>query len=397
MRRRPILSLLLLLVVLPAPASAAPAKPDPAIARAGTELAVDLYRKLGATPGNLFFSPSSIYTALAMVTSGARGQTARQLERALRLKLAGSGLREQRASLEAANGAGVQLSIANALWGQRGHSFLPAFLEELKTNFHSPLESVDFRTSAEKARVSINRWVEKVTRERIKDLLPPRLLSELTRLVLVSAIYFKGSWASPFDKAFTRSEPFYLAGGKQVKVPLMMQSTRARLAASKDVQVLELPYKGDRLAMVVLLPVKRDGLPALERQLSRAWLEARLASLKAQEVEIWLPRFKLTQAIMLVPTLEALGIKDLFKDRVADLSGIDGTRALHISAAVHKAFVEVNELGTEAAAATAMAASGGGPPPKRPEVRVDHPCVFLIRDRVTGTILFLGRLAEPSA
>jgi len=375
---------------------------------ANNAFAADLYARLAAQAGNLFFSPNSIETALAMTCAGARGETAAQMAKVLHLpakadavhKDFGAFLKELNAE-KGADGKprGYQLSAANALWGQKGYAFLPEFLDLTKTCYGAGLSELDFQTNTEGARQTINAWVEKETKDKIKDLIAPGILSPMTRLVLTNAVYFKGTWADQFQPAATKDQPFFLGGAGQVDCPLMHRKGRYAFKEGDGFAALQLPYKGGELSMIVLLPNAVDGLPKLEKDLTSANLAAWLQGFERGEVVVTLPRFKVTAAFTLGDTLQALGMSDAFNAAAADFSGMDGKRDLFISAVIHKAFVDVNEEGTEAAAATAVVMrTGSARAPTTPKVfRADHPFVFLIRHEKSGAILFMGRLATPKA
>jgi serpin B len=374
-----------------------------AVVKGNTEFALNLYGKLRAHSGNLFCSPYSISTALAMTYAGARGQTAAEMARALdftldpgRLHPAFGALQQQ---LIQGSGPkhGYQLNVANALWGQQNFGFLPDFLNLTRRDYGAGLREIDFTTDPEAARRVINTWVEQQTHDRIKDLLPQGLLTTDTRLVLTNAIYFKGFWAEQFKKAQTRPEPFKLAGGGQVQTPLMHRTSHFKYLDGGDFQALELPYKGKDLSMVVLLPKKVNGLSALEGKLTEANLAGWLGRMQPREVQVALPRFKMTRAFNLNKVLESLGMRQAFTPGGADFSGMSGTngRRLFIQAVVHKAFVDVNEEGTEAAAATGVAVALTSAAPRAVDFRADRPFVFLIRDNRSGSLLFLGRLTNP--
>jgi serpin B len=239
--------------------------------------------------------------------------------------------------------------------------------------------------------------VESKTQQKIKELIPQGVLTVLTRLVLANAIYFKGDWAVQFDGKATAKAPFHVAPGETVEAPLMSQKNQFGYAELGELQVLALNYKGKALSMVVLLPKKPDGLAALETSLTPANLEKWTRNLPAREVQVFLPKFKMTSQFRLNEKLRALGMTDAFDESKADFSGLDGRKQyLFITAVLHKAFVEVNEEGTEAAAATAVVI-GLRSAPARPLVfRADHPFLFLIRDNRTGSILFLGRVVDPA-
>jgi len=373
-----------------------------AIVTGNNTFALDLYGRLRGQKGNLFFSPYSISTALAMACGGARGNTEKQMAQVLHFpsvpKETHAGLKRLQSELDAVEKKGdVALSVANALWAEKDYKFLKAYLDLVKECYDAALNHVDFKTACEAARKEINAWVEKRTKDKIKDLLKPGVVDATTRLVLTNAIYFKGAWDDPFEKECTRPKPFHLSSRQKVDVPTMVQSDEFGYAETDALQALEMPYRGEELSMVVLLPKKVDGLSDLEAKLTAANLTAWLGQIRKTEVVVFLPKFKLTCELGLAQTLGAMGMPDAFAYGPADFSGMDGTRELFISAVIHKAFVDVNERGTEAAAATAVAvamgAAPGDPPPK---FRADHPFLFLIRHRPSGSILFLGRLSNPT-
>jgi serpin B len=299
---------------------------------------------------------------------------------------------------ESGNKKGIELNIANALWAQRGHAFLPAFMEVANGEYRANLNQADFTTGAEAARIEVNSWVAQKTKDKIQDLLPPGSLHALTRLVLVNAIYFKGAWAKPYTKAETATQPFHLSTARQIDAPLMHHFDEVRYVESSDFQAVELPYGAGELAMLVVLPRQVDGCGQLEKQLTPALLSESLGQMRRQKVEIFLPRFKLESGLNLVPTLASMGMLDAFGQK-ADFSGMDGTKQLFISGVFHKAWGEVNEEGTEAAAATAVAIRANAivkAPPPPPVFRADHPFIFLIRDTRSGSLLFMGRLMDPN-
>jgi len=395
----------------PVPATVAPALPVAvdvpaediaAVVEGNNAFAFAFYTRLRedrANAGkNIFFSPYSISTALAMTYGGARGRTATQMARALRFSL-------PQARLHPAMGALIrdlnaperkehyELAVANRLYGQQGYRFLPEFLKLTERSYGAPLEQVGF---PEPGRRMINAWVEEQTKEKIKNLIPKREMLAGAVLVLTNAIYFKGDWASQFKKAETRDAPFKLAGGKEVTVPLMRQTAEFGYDEHAELQVLELPYVGEELSMVILLPVSARVMARMERSLDAEQLAGWLGRLHKQKVQVYLPRFKLAPpTINLVEKFRELGMTDAFGGG-ADFSGMDGEGGLSISLILHKAYVDVNEEGTEAAAATAVVmtkGNGGGPP----VFRADRPFIFLIRDVKSGAILFMGRVMNPAA
>lgn len=403
------LAMAMILSVVPWAASTARAVEADRLAQGNNEFAIALFQRLAAAErGNIFCSPYSISSALAMTYAGARGQTAREMAQVLRFtgpdEQVHRGFGELTDSLNAEGKAGkVQLVVANALWGQKGFRFEKDFLALTGRYYGGRLDLLDFRGDTEAARRTINAWVEEQTRDKIKELIKSGILTPLTRLVLTNAIYFKGDWAAQFKKTATKDEPFHAGGGKQPRVPLMQQTGKFGYMETPDFQALELPYIGDRLSMTVLLPREKDGLADLEKRLTAKDLAEWLGRMKRRTVKVQLPRVKTSSGFELRSVLKTLGMKDAFaapssrpEPAGADFSGMDGARDLYISAVIHKAFVEVNEEGTEAAAATAVVLSRSpsveGPPPV---FRADHPFLFLIRDRRSGAILFLGRLALP--
>jgi serpin B len=363
-----------------------------------TEFAFDLYQRLRTAKGNLFLSPFSISTALAMTYAGACSDTEVQMAQALHFLVDHGQLHPAFASLpatlsESGSKGHIQLRGANALWPQKGYALLEGFLALTKQYYGVLITPVDYR-DAEAARHTINSWVEEKTDGKIKDLIPPGMLDALTRLVLVNAIYFKGNRASQFDRSLTRDAPFWVTLDEQVQVPMMTQKHEFRYGESAGLQVLELPYSGADLSMIVLLPKETDGLAKLEESLTAENLGGWTRSLWETEVAVFLPRFEMTFPFRLDDTLKSMGMRDAFSEK-ADFSGMDGGKELYIGAVLHKAFVAVNEEGTEAAAATAIAMRAKGLPWSQPVIRADHPFVFLVRENSTGSILFLGRVANP--
>ncbi|CAG0935488.1 antithrombin III [Thermoflexales bacterium] len=369
-----------------------------AVVQGNTEFALAFYQKLRTEEGNLFFSPHSISTALAMTYAGARGNTAVQMAQALHCLLEQEQIHPAFASLEAqlsdiGRKGHIQLKVANALWPQVGYPFLEAFLALTKQYYGVRITAVDYG-DAETARGIINIWVEEKTENKIQELIPPGLLDALTTLVLVNATYFKGNWASQFDQGRTSNAPFWVTSDKPVQVPMMTQEHEFRYGESDGLQILELPYAGDDLSMVVLLPQEIDGLTQLEDSLAVENLGLWTRNLWETEVLVSLPRFEIAFPFRLDDTLKSIGMVDAFGGS-ADFSGMDGTKSLFIGAALHKAFVAVNEEGTEAAAATAVTMARGLPTPP-PSFRANHPFIFLIRENHTGSILFLGRVVNPA-
>ncbi len=368
--------------------------------------ALDLYARLKEDGENLFFSPYSISTALAMTYGGARGETREQMARALRFAQNGTALHSAFASLaermERVQSKGeIELHIANSLWPQKDYPFMEDYISLMKEHYGVSVTPVDYVQAAEEARKAINAWVEEQTAEKIKDLIGRGALDELTCLVLVNAIYFHGAWENLFEEDATQVAPFTAEDGRQaMDVHMMHQRSRFPYAETDMVQVLEMPYAGGDVSMVVVLPRDREGgLGRVETMLEEnpGRLEEWLGMLRSREVDVYFPRFQFEWGThTLVPELRAIGMKDAFEAGRADFSGMDGSRELFVSDVLHKAFVEVNEEGTEAAAATAVVISRQAVSISRPPVfRADHPFLFLIRENTTGSILFIGRVNEP--
>ena len=377
-------------------------------AAANNVFALALFAQLRQRRGNLCFSPFSIRTGLAMAYAGAQGETAVQMGATIGLSPTNDAVYAAQQDildrLNAAGGGRYEMAIANSVWTQDGAPVQPAFLDRINRYYGGGHQSVDFRNAAEQARAAINRWIEDHTKQRIVDLIPAGGLDSNTRLVLANAVYFRGKWVRPFDPEHTRDEPFHLAGATTVRVPLMYQQKRVGYYAGPGYQAVQLGYEGGDLAMLVLLPNRKDGLQDLEDRLTVLMLEQCVTRMAVREIELYLPRFKVTWgAVDLRPALADLGMSLPFEPNRADFSGINGHRppdpeALSLGAVFHKAFTEVNEQGTEAAAAQAemLLASGLTPPPPPPVFRADHPFLYAIRDHRSGAILFLGRATDPT-
>ena len=374
------------------------------LADGNNRFACDLYGKLREDEkGNLFFSPYSVHTALSMTATGAKGNTRAEMVKVLHLP-ADEGKVLASGDLGRFYGhprTDYEFSVANALWGQKGFPWRPEWLAVQNDRFGAGFQEADFAANPDAERQRINRWVEEKTRDKIKELLEPPHVTSRTTIVLTNAIYFKGKWAEQFDPKKTRDGTFRLADGTTKTVPMMRKSEgKFRYGRTDDkanwddgVQILELPYKGDELAMVVILPPKPDGLRAVEKQLTAENLTKWLGGLKDLELDVSLPRFRMETKAELIKKLIALGMIDAF-DGNADFTGMSTTSPGFISAVVHKAFVDVNEEGTEAAA-TAVVIGELSSDRVKPSFVADHPFLFLIRDVKHGTILFLGRVEKP--
>ena len=372
--------------------------------------AFDLYRQLRAeAEGNLFYSPYSVSLALAMTYAGARNETEQQMADTLHFTLAQDRthpafnaldltLADRGEGAEGADGEGFRLNIVNRIWGQVGYAFRAEFLDVLAVNYGAGLALLDFAGAAEESRVTINDWIAEQTEDRIKDLIPPGALGPFTTLVLTNAIYFNAAWSSPFDEAATHDGPFYLLDGSQITAELMRQVGHFGYAAGDGYQALELPYDGNELSMVIFLP-DAGGFEEFDGALEAARVEATVEDLSYLLIDLTMPKFTFEWATSLTAALAELGMPIAFGG-TADFSGMDdGVGGLFIGDVIHKAFVAVDEEGTEAAAATAVIMCGtSGPEVEEPLiVTLDRPFVFMIRDIETGIVLFVGRVLDPSA
>jgi serpin B len=369
--------------------------------------AFELYQALREQEGNLFYSPHSISVALAMTYAGARGDTAEEMADTLhfmleqdRLHPAFNWLDAELASrgegAQGKDGEGFRLNIVNAIWGQKGYEFLTEFLDVLAENYGAGLRTLDFINQTEESRLAINDWVSDQTEGRIKDLIPEGVISPATALVLTNAIYFNAAWEYPFDEDMTTDGPFYLLDGGQVIVPMMEQTEAFGYTDGEGYQAVELPYDGEELSLVILLP-EAGNFEAFEEGLQAQQVSDIISDLQPTEVALTMPLFEFESEFSLKDTLTRMGMPVAFSPYGADFSGMTGKPELFISNVVHKAFVAVDEAGTEAAAATAVIVSLTATPPPPVEVTLDHPFIFLIRDIETDAILFVGRVLNPGA
>jgi len=370
-----------------------------------TAFAFDLYQALSEEEGNLFYSPYSISVALAMTYAGARNETEQQMADTLHFTLPQERLHPALNSLDlklASRGEGAEgkdeegfrLNIANSIWGQEDYEFLNEFLDVLAENYGAGLRLLDFINAPESSRITINNWVSDRTEGRIEDLIPQGAIDALTRLVLTNAIYFNAAWLNPFSEDMTGDGTFHLLDGSEVTVPMMTQTESFGYSEGEGYQAVELPYDGRELSMVILLPNNGE-FDDFEGTLDADIVDAITNDLKYRKVQLTMPKFEFESEFSLVNTLAAMGMPVAFSG-AADFSGMTGARDLFISDILHKAFVSVDEAGTEAAAATAVIMSLTAAPEQPVEVTLDHPFIFLIRDIETGAVLFVGRVANPS-
>ncbi len=386
-------------------ASASPADAT-AAAAAINAFGLDLYRRAAPAGTNVIVSPASIAIALSMARAGARGQTATEMDAVLRAVGSdphASWINALEGALAARNGSfadadgnllDVTLRVANAPFAQRGLPLDQGFLDALASRFGAGLRLVDYQTDTEAARKLINRWVDDQTAGRIPELLQPGILSDLTRLTLVNAIYLKAPWAMPFDPNATRPGTFLRADGSTVEVPMMSATEGLRYADGSGWHAVELPYIGGSLALAIVVP---DDLAAFERSLTPEVLAGVTGALEDQMVQLSMPRFGVETATDLATVLAALGMPSAFDPDRADFSGITTAERLFISNVIHQANIDVDEKGTEAAAATAVTLRATAAPDEPVTLRVDRPFLFVLRDVPTGAIVFMGRVVDPSA
>lgn len=386
------------------PAAAGPAA---AAAAGSNRLAFKLYRELRNRPGNLVFAPSSVASVLGMTAAGAAGGTQEEILTALAAPgvslaevLAGQG--ELTRWLSGTRSGGVRLDNANRLWVQERYPLKAEFLSANQEAFGAEVGIVDFGQT-EEARKRLNAWGANATQDRIKEAIPEGVLNHLTRVVLMNAIYFKGPWKDAFDPKMTRDQPFFVDGKEARETPTMWRTEeRYEYHRDQEARVLRVPYRGDELSMVLVLPEARDGLGALESSLDEVQLAAWIKQLMMIELPVGLPKFKFESAMSLVGALSKAGAGQMFDPEKADFRNMNGaapgdSEALYIAAALQAAMIEVNEEGTEAAAVTSFAAKKSAEMNDPPRFIADHPFMFFVMDDATGTIVFMGRVVDPGA
>jgi serpin B len=373
------------------------------VALANNGFSYDLYQIMRKEMSNLFYSPYSISVALAMTYAGARGNTATQMEQALRFPYQQNALHQafnflslqlNQQGKDVKNDEGFRLNVTNSLWGQYNYSFLPEFLDVLAANYDAGIRLVDYVRQPEESRKMINDWVSQETNEKIKDLIPSSAINPSTVLVLANAIYFKANWQYPFDESGTKDELFHLLDGTQVTVPMMNLTKIVGYAEGENYQAVELPYVGDSISMVVFLPAEGQ-FDAFEEGFNTEKASSILGTLRSKNIQLSMPKFKIETDFSVVKPMQELGMTDAFNPEAADFSGMDGSHNLYISQILHKAFISVDEKGTEAAAATAvlMERTMAGEEPI--QVVINRPFIFIIQDKISGAILFIGRLVSP--
>ncbi|MDP2941585.1 MAG: serpin family protein [Candidatus Omnitrophota bacterium] len=398
---------LVLLVGSMSLSSIAFAQDNNSVVNVNNQFAFDLYSKYKSKDGNIFYSPYSISSALAMTYEGARGKTGEEMQAVFLFPQDASMRRDSFLKIYQQinkKDKKYKLSMANALWAQRDYKFLEDYFSLVEKYYGGKTTNLDFVKETEKSRLTINSWVEEQTNYKIKDLIPPGILNSLTRLVLTNAIYFKGFWLKQFDKKDTKEEDFSITPANKIKAKMMYLSDKEasfNYAETDKLQIVELPYEGNDLSMLILLP-KEDDLKAIEESLNFKKLSEWKSLLQSEVVNISLPKFKFETKYFMAQDLQDMGMPTAFTQGIdfggkADFSGMTGNKDLHIDQVIHQAFVEVNEEGTEAAAATAVVMETGFVSPNPIKIfKADHPFIFIIQDRETGNILFIGRVSDPT-
>jgi serpin B len=377
-----------------------------ALVKGNNTFAFELYQTLKQRGGNLFYSPYSISEALAMTYAGARSETELAMAETLNFTLSQAHLHPAFNSLDlqlkqrgegakGKDGEGFRLNVVNAIWGQKDYEFQTPFLDVLAQNYGVGLRIVDFINETEQSRITINDWVSEQTEERIKDLVPQGVINHLTRLVLTNAIYFNAAWQYPFNENTTSNGLFHLASGDDVTVPMMRQTESFRYTRGSNYQAVELPYDGQELSMLILLP-EIGQFDTFEEGLNAEFVENIIDNLESNEVFLTMPKFEYDSSFSLKEALIMMGMEVAFTES-ADFSGMNGKYDLLIQDVLHKAFVLVDEAGTEAAAATAVIVGIESAPAEPVEVRIDRPFIFIIRDIPTGSVIFAGRVLNPTS
>ena len=370
------------------------------VIEANNRFAINLYSQYKSEEGNIFFSPFSISTAMAMVYEGAEGKTAKEIKSVFGFPKYDNSRRNQYSDLLSEinkKDKEYALKTANALWAQKDFNFLDKYLTTVEEYYEGKTTNLDFKNEPDSSRLIINNWVEDKTNNKIKDLFPVGSINSLTRLVLTNAIYFKAKWLIQFDADKTSDEYFRVNPDKSIKVPMMQptsQKSTFNYTQNKDLQILEMPYAGEDLSMLILLPLD-DDIETLENSFTIENLTEWKKSLRKRRVNIYIPKFKFETKYFLSETLSDLGMPTAFTNS-ADFSGMTGTKDLKIDKVIHQAFIEVNEEGTEAAAATGVTMMKHSKPPPTPIFKADHPFIFIIQQKETGNILFMGRVNNPT-
>ncbi|MFC1690749.1 serpin family protein [Nanoarchaeota archaeon] len=406
MKQTTILAIILALLIIgcggpePIKVDDSQATPETAqsVVQANNQYAFELYSQIKKESAeNIFYSPFSISTALAMTYEGAKGQTAEEMQNVFHFPI--DDLTRRSGYAKVINQINkkdkkYKLHTANALWAEQNYQFLPEYINVNKQYYGGEITNLDFKNNPSGSKDIINKWVEDQTNNKIKNILSS--LSPLTRLVLTNAIYFKGKWDVEFEESRTKKQDFEITADNTIKVDMMNlagEDAEFPYTEDDDFQILELPYKGKEVSMVIMLP-KENNISKLDKIDAEKLSEWR-NSLREQQIILSMPKFKFETKYSMGKTLSDMGMPTAFS-KDADFSGMDGTKLLMIDQVIHQAFVEVNEEGTEAAAATAVIMIKEAVSMDRPIIfNADHPFMFIIHEKETGTILFMGRVVDP--
>jgi len=374
-----------------------------ATVKGNNQFAIALYKKLLKNNSkNLFVSPYSISSALAIAYAGAKGKTAQEMEKVLRIspKTIHKDYKKLNQHFKSVQSKELKLNILNALWGQHKFRFLSSYLQLNEQYYQAKIENLDFIEDTEGARLTINDWVEENTNKKIKDLLAPNVINKRTRLVITNVIYFKGSWATKFEASLTKKRTFTTPKQKVSDVDFLTMESSFRYAETNKFQALEIPYQGQKLSLMILLPKRINGLISLEKTLSEKTYNQILRNLRYENIKLSLPKFKINDKVTLKKKLISMGIRQAFSKK-ADFHKMTIQSRLKISDVIHKTFIEVDENGTEAAAATAVIGTlaevslSASVKVKYKIFKADHPFLFMIKDNKTNSILFIGKLNNP--
>lgn len=361
--------------------------------------AFKMFDQLRSPEKNMFFSPYSISTALSMTYAGAKGETEKQMSEVLNFEENKKDFhenygyfQEKIAELNSTNG--IELKLANKIWLQKNYSIQEKFGKTMKKNYSAPIEKADFKNPKERksAREDINLWVSKVTEKKIPELIPENFFTEQTRMVLVNAIYFAGNWKYSFNEKMTRQLPFY-RGKEQQRLEFMQTETKFKYLEQKEFQVLEMPYKDDKMSMLVFLPSFKINMKEFYEMFTPEFYNKAISQMKETKVLVRIPKFELSEEYELEKVLPKMGMADAFS-RKADFSAMSKTKDLKIDKVIHKSFIEINEKGTEAAAATAVSMGRKNGGVKKLVFNANRPFLFLIKENKNNTILFFGQMTE---
>ena len=373
--------------------------PDPAMITRNNQFALELYKIISRKPGNMFYSPFSISAALGMTYTGSKANTEKQIASVMHFATNDAAFynnyQAYLASINNLNNDAVSIYTANSFWAQADFTFKKEFVEIIRNHFSGEIKNVNFAKEAEKCRQEINKWVESKTNNKIQNLIQPGLIDDLTRLVLVNAIYFKAPWDMPFDEKATKKMDFKTTATTVVSADFMTAENNYKYYTENDFSAIEIPYAKGTLSMLIILPSDDNSFTSLQKNIDHTVYQKIVSAMTVKKIRLMLPKFNTTSEFELSDVLQEMGMPEAFSDK-ADFSGMTGKKDLKISKVVHKAFINVNEAGTEAAAATAVIIRVKSMPVNVVEFKADHPFMFIIKENTNGSILFAGNIFDPS-